>query len=754
MATIPELLAWGLQYHETGDLVQAEQLYRQILQADPWHADATHLLGEIAYRYGQYQTAVDYIGRAIQLNPYAAAYHSNLGVVYQALGQHQEATASLLRARELDPNVPDIWNNLGVSFREAGKLEEAAGCYRQAIQLKPDFAFAYSNLGTVLADQGKSDEAMDCYRQALRFKPDYAEAYNNLGNALHGQQRLDEAVASFHEAIRLQPNDATAYNNLGTVLGALGRRDEAIEAFRRAIALKPNFAVAHNNLGATLGALGKPSEAVDSYRNALHLVPNYVEAHINLAGALADQGMIAEARASYEQACRLKPGHRVRIILATVLPLVYDSMSHLLAERQQLVDNVRRLSTEGVVLDVTREAAQNPFFLAYQGMNDRDLLRQMRRLYAAPSSGAAPRPPVGAGSKIRVGFISAFFKNHTIGRLMQGLIANLSRDRFAVTVLSSATKSDEITESIRRHADQFLTVPLDLPAARRLIADQELDVLLYTDIGMDPFTYTLALSRLAPVQCVTWGHPDTTGIETIDYFLSSELFETEEADQHYTESLVRLKNLPAYCYRPVPSGPFKGRDYFSLPADGHLYACLQSVFKLHPEFDDLVGGILRRDPKAILVMSEGYYPHWREILLKRLRVSLADVLDRIQFLGWLKYDDFINLNAISDVLLDPMHFGGGRTSYEALSFGQPIVTLPSQFLRGRMTLAMYKKMQLLDCVAETPQRYVDIAVKLGTEPDYRAEIRSKISAANDVLYEDKEVVRELESFFEQAVSKT
>jgi predicted O-linked N-acetylglucosamine transferase (SPINDLY family) len=302
-----------------------------------------------------------------------------------------------------------------------------------------------------------------------------------------------------------------------------------------------------------------------------------------------------------------------------------------------------------------------------------------------------------------------------------------------------------------------------MPVARRLVADQQLDVLFYTDIGMDPFTYTLAFSRLAPVQCVTWGHPDTTGLESIDYFLSSELFETEEADEHYSETLVRLQSLPAYCYRPgrepwqssaaKPTAPSKGRDHFHLPNDCHVYACLQSVFKLHPEFDDILGGILRRDPKAVLVMSEGYYPHWREVLLKRLRVSLADVMNRVRLLGWLKYDDFINLNAISDVLLDPMHFGGGRTSYEALAFGQPIVTLPSRLLRGRMTLAMYKKMQVLDCVAGSPQEYVDIAVKLGCEPDYRATVRSKIQAANDVLYEDKEVVRELESFFEQAVAK-
>jgi predicted O-linked N-acetylglucosamine transferase (SPINDLY family) len=140
-------------------------------------------------------------------------------------------------------------------------------------------------------------------------------------------------------------------------------------------------------------------------------------------------------------------------------------------------------------------------------------------------------------------------------------------------------------------------------------------------------------------------------------------------------------------------------------------------------------------------------------MIKRFSTSMPDVIDRIRFMGWLRYDDFLNLNAISDVLLDPLYFGGGRTSYEALASGLPIVTLPSQFMRGRMSHAMYQKMKVLDCVARSPEDYVNIAVKLGSEPDYRRAVHKKILAANHVLYEDKETVRELEEFFEKAVAK-
>src|SRR5207253_11098850 len=111
---------------------------------------------------------------------------------------------------------------------------------------------------------------------------------------------------------------------------------------------------------------------------------------------------------------------------------------------------------------------------------------------------------------------------------------------------------DATAQFIQEHVESYVELPVNLAAARRQIAEHGLDVLVYTDIGMEDLTYSLAFSRLAPVQCVTWGHPVTTGIPTIDYYLSSTLFETAEAQEHYTETLVRLPALPCYCYRVTP----------------------------------------------------------------------------------------------------------------------------------------------------------------------------------------------------------
>jgi len=335
---------------------------------------------------------------------------------------------------------------------------------------------------------------------------------------------------------------------------------------------------------------------------------------------------------------------------------------------------------------------------------------------------------------------------------VRGLVAQLSRKDFEVTALCVGWQDDEVTRFIKQHADISIEVPRHLPSARRLIAEQHLDVLFYADIGMDPITRGLALSRLAPVQCVTWGHPDTTGMDTIDYFISAEDLETEEGDQYYTETLVRLKNPWIYYYRPETPASRKTRQDYGLTKDDHIYACPQTLFKFHPEFDPLLAAILRGDPQGRLLLLEGHDPHWTELLMERFRATMPDVLGRIRFLPFQRRQDYLSLLEMADVLLDPIHFTGGNSSYEAFAVGTPVVTLPSRFLRGRITLALYKQMRVLDCVAQSPEDYVKKALQLGMDPDYRQAMRQRILAANSVLFENPKGLRELEQFLLQAVA--
>jgi len=714
MTTSSEALALAVRHHQAGNLRQAEDLYRQVLQTDPRNADAWHLLGVAEHHAGRNEAALQTIGKAITLDGRQAVFHSNLGMVYRALG----------------------------------RPAEALGCYDRALRLNPAYANAHNNRGIVLQDQGRLAEAAACYREALRLRPDHAEAHSNLG----------------------------------TVLKAQGQVADAIDHYREALRLRPNYPEAHNNLGVALRQQGSAAEAVDCYHRALKLKPNYADAHRNLGNVLQLMGDLAGASACFERALALAPTDGLRIKAALLLPVVLDSTAQMHEQRRRLEANVARLLGEQLAVeDPPNQMGGTVFELAYHGLNDRDLQAAIATLcaratpslkFVAPhcapgewpaKKGSAPldlegQTPIvpgaaGGNGPLRVGFLSRFFHNHTIGMLNAGLVRNLTRPDFHVVLFRFPGNDDDIARFIQEGADTVVTLPAHLDQARRQIAEQRLDVLYYTDIGMDPLAYFLAFARLAPVQCVTWGHPITTGIPTMDYFISSELFEAPGAEEHYTEQLVRLKTLSTYYYHPSFPSPAKGRHAFGLAEGDHLYGCPQSLFKFHPEFDDVLGAILRRDPRGRLVLIEGKYPLWKDILLRRFARAMPDVLQRVVFLPRQSGTDFLHLNAACDVLLDPLHFGGGKTSFEGLALGVPIVTLPSQFLRGRLTLGQFRKMNFLDCVVANAEDYVALAVRLGTDPDYRAAVRAKILAASDALFEDSGAVREHEQFFKEAVAR-
>lgn len=759
--TSSELLDEGLRWHETGNMERAIQAYRQVLSQDPANGDALHLLGVIAYQSRHNDAAVDFIRRAIRANNGVPMYHNNLGLALQALGQPEESMECFQQALALDPRFTEAEVNLGKLLHAQNKTAEAEIRYRHAIALDPRCAEAHDNLGRLLAEKGRFGEALACHRQALALKPDFAEAHGNLGNVFQKQGQHDEALACYRRVLTLNPRLPEAHINIGNLLVLQGRPSEAAGHYQQALMLWPDSAPAHNGLGMALWDLGRNQEAINHYRRALALDPRFTDAHSNLGDVMQKQGRIEEATHCYRQALEIKPSDGLRLKLLTLLPVIPDSVEEIIERRRGFEQAITNLSrTDLRLLDPIEEVGRVNFYLAYHGMNNRALQIQMAHLYEKACPSLLWKAPHCLRYKrrsgpIRVGFISKYLHQHSIGKTTRGLIAQLNRDQFKTYALSLPPAMDDgISRFIRSCADEYIELPVVLPAARECIAELELDVLFYQDIGMEPFTYFLAFARLAPVQCVSFGHPDTTGIRNMDYFISNDLFETREAQKHYSEKLFLLHSLGtlAYYYHPRLPEPRKGRAAFDLPDGAHLYICPQTLFKFHPDFDATLGNILREDPEGLLILIEGQFPHWGELLRQRFARSFPDVLNRVLWLPPQKGDDFINLLAVCDVMLDTPHFNGMNTSLEAFAVGIPVVTLPKELQRGRHTFGMYQKMGLGDCIATDPEDYARLAVRIGKDPLYRNALREQILAANAVLFEDQKVVREFERFFAEAVT--
>jgi protein O-GlcNAc transferase len=532
--------------------------------------------------------------------------------------------------------------------------------------------------------------------------------------------------------------------------------------------------MAHGNLGTTFADQHQFDEAIACYRRALALDDRLGDARKNLAVALADQGHFSDAQEELTRARAQNPHDSgLKIRQALLLPVFPESVAAIDERRAQLETDLDRLLKDDLhVRDPLVETPGPAFYLTYHGRNDVGLQRKIAALYrrAVPSLDfTAPHCRSGRAmghSPLRVGLISRFFYQHSVADHYAGLLRAFPRDQARYTLLRVTGPEDDVSRAMDASADRVVRLSTHLAEAREQAAAEELDVLLYTDIGMDPWTYFLAFSRLAPVQCATVGQPGTTGIPNVDYFVSSDRLEPVCGQSHYSERLVRLRDIPHYFERSrtpegplgfersrMPEGPLD-RGGIPLPSDARWYVCQQTLFKIHPEFDFVLGNILRRDPAGIVVLFEGQVSTWKALLQERLRRSIPDVVDRVVFLPRLKRDEYFGLIAQADVLLDTMHYGGGTTAMHALALGTPLVSLAGEFNRGRVAHALFQTMGILDSLATTTNDYVDRAVRFANDRGLRESLRGRILERCGVLFSNPAPAAELEAFFVDAVRRS
>lgn len=608
-----------------------------------------------------------------------------------------------------------------------------------------------------LQREGRRQEAAALLQEILRIEPLNFDALHLLGLLCHGAGRNDLAADLLQAAARVRPSSALAQGNLALVLAALDRKPEAEAAYREAIRLDPGFAEAHYNLGNLLNAAGRQEEAVAAYRDAVAAAPGLTAAWRNLADVEQDVGAYEEAREALDRLVALDPSPGQRLRAALVLPTIPASREQIVEARRRLLDGVEALRRERISLaDPYREVGVTTFHLAYHGLSDRPLQEALSSLYLQACPDLAwtaphcrePRRP--QRSRPRVGLISAYFTGHTIGKLYIRMAELFDTERFELVLFRLGTDSSPMARRFDAAASRVVCLPESLPEARRLVAEAELDLLFYPDIGMNPFTYYLAHARLAPVQCVSWGHPDTTGIPNQDYFISSEGIEPEGAEAEYTERLVKFRRMPC-CYSPPPIPDPADRGRFGLPEAGNLYVCAQATFKFHPDFDAVLARILRSDPKGLVVITTGRRRQWTEHLRRRIAIRHPDVAERIRLAPRMSPVDYLRLHMLADAALDPPYFAGGNSSYEIFQLGTPIVTHLGLFMRARPTSGMYRQMEIPDLMARDLDHYAELAVRTGTEPDFRNDLARRIRERNAVLYDDRQVVGEFEDFFEKAI---
>ena len=687
--------------------------------------------------------------RAMLANPRDPVARNCLGIVARTERRLMEAMALFHKAIELRPEFAEAHNNMGNAYRDAGSDQQATECYRRAIAIKPNFAEAHNNLGVALAALGDIEAAICCFEKAIEIQPQYADAYNNLATTNCQLGDLAAATANLNIALQLNGRSPEIHNNLANVLRDSGQLEQARQHYERALQLKPDFAKAYGNLGTLLVDLGHGDEAVALYERAVTLErPPSIPALLNLGNAYRLVGRIEESQVAYERAGAIEPNdfrHRLRV--AALCPPAFRSQAEIEACRRRALASWRQLADErreaGAPLLDSRLV--EPCF-AWQFL-DGDL-RPLKETYASIFGTRSPQIQRGMIGPPRIGILVTNGHEGLFLRSLAGVLQRISSSHFQLVIICPRSSEAAIRRGIDREFE-YVQLPLDFQGAADVIRAAKLRVLYFWEIGTDATNYFLPHLQLAPIQCTSWGVQVTSGIRSVRYYLGSELTEPADAPQHYTEELLLSPTLLTYQVPPQLPSPAKLRSDFGFTSRQRLYVCAQQLGKFHPDFDRFIAEILRQDGNGYFVAVCDKYRRVTEMVQSRIAASMPDVAERVLVLPRLEFNDYLQLLNIADVLLDPPHFGGVNSTYDALALGRPVIALPSRFHRGRYTAACLRKLGTPQLIAQDTDDYVRLAIAWAADRNSQLEFRKHAQQSKAALFRDDLAVREHERLFDE-----
>lgn len=681
------------------------------------------------------------------------------------------AAASLYqRALQIVPDRVSVLTNLAAALLKLNQPAQALVHAQRAIALEQDNAEAWVNAGGAEAALFRFDAALASYERALALNPDEPNALLNRAQVLTRQQRSDAALIDYERVLTLQPKNVGARIACGHVLLALGQPDAALQHFEHAIALDADCADAYAGRGDAQRQLLLFDAAVDSYSHAIALAPSFAAAYANRGNLHRVMGEQEAALADLDTAIRLDPASLSSRWLhwmaqVPVIPAGDAQVSASRAAFAREAENLQRWIVTAELRDIDDAVgAAQPFYLAYQAHNNREVLSAYGTLCAGLMTrwreDQKPPAPRGtkSGGKIRVGIVSAYCCDHPVwNAIVKGWVEHIDKSRFELRLYHLGHVADHETAAAQRHVTTLVCGAKPLRAWMDLIEGDDNQVLIYPDLGMDTLALKLGSLRLAPVQAASWGHPETTGLPSIDYYLSAADFEPPGAQSAYTEQLIALPHLGVYY--DAPRAPHETIDLGALGVHPGrpLLVCAGTPYKYAPAHDAVWVDIAQRLPDAqLLFFAHSAAPALSEKLRARLREVFAraglDMARQVILAPWQTRPQFHAILRAADVYLDTIGFSGFNTAMQAVECGLPIATCDGQFMRGRLASGILKRLQLSELVARDHTAYTECAARLVQDKAYNQAIRAQIEQRRSVLLRDHDAIDALQAFLCRVVA--
>jgi len=692
----------AITLHRSGQLTEAERLYRAVLAAEPHDFPARHLLGVIHAQQGRNQDALTELDAALALRPVDADAHLNRANVLKVMGRAQDALAGYARALELKPGWPQAENNRGTVLRDLGGYQGALAAYDRALAATPDYAEALNNRGIVLQDLKRPAEALESYDQALRRAPNFAAAFNNRGSVLLEMRRFGDALFCFDRALALRPGDAEVINNRGNALQGLARYDEALAAYDQALAIKPGHVSTLNNRGGALQQLKRYEEALDSFDKA------------GSPEAFGGAAMAALNLCDWDRSDRIAPEMERRIQAGEIVP-PWVLLGYSGGEALQ------------------RRCAANVI--------------ERRFAHLPPPLATAPY----AHDKIRLAYISSDVGHHPVATHIVQLIESHDRNRFEV--IGVGTNADDGSVQRRRLVaafDRFTDAHSQSPF---VIAQQlralEVDILVDLNGHTRDDNFDVLSHRPATVQAGWLGYAGTTAAPFVDYIIADGIVAPDA--RAFGEKLALLP-----CYFPNDNsraiGPASSRAKARLPEGAFVFCCFNANWKITRPVFAIWMRLLAQVPGSVLWLKQPGEKA-KANLLAAARAAGIDT-SRLIFAGPAALAQHLARHQLADLFLDTLPYNAHATGCDALWAGLPLLTQRGTAFAGRVCTSLLTALGVPELIAETAAGYEAGALALARDPERLRSLRARLTAnrAASVLFDTPRLARDIEALYQQMLT--
>jgi predicted O-linked N-acetylglucosamine transferase (SPINDLY family) len=672
---LAQALDQAMGLHRSGRIAEAEARYRFILEREPHHFDALHLLGLLRQQQGQLADALELFRAALDVVPTALPAISNYGTVLHQLGRHEEALTRFEQVLAQAPGSVDVLMNCGAALAALGRNDEALACFDTVLSRNPNDIEALFNRALAMARLGRHVEAATAYETVLALNPRDAEAHNGRGVVLRALHRHNAALASFDAALALKPDYAEAHFNKANTLANIDRCDEAISSYDKAIAARPQFADALVARGSVLAQLKRHRDAIENFRRGSALAPNHPYAFAGLAAS-------ALAICDWTQTAQYA-----------------EQLPTLIRNGTCDVDPLRLLEySDDPSLQLA--CAQNHF---------RAIMPQL------------PQPlwrgQIFRHDRIRIAYLSADFQAHATANLAAGVFECHDRTRFETFGISyGADDGSAVRARLVAAFDQFHDV--------RTKRDDEVAQLLRSleiDIAVDLKGYTrderlrILAHRPCPIQVNYLGYPGTLGVDFIDYVIADAIVLPFDQQAFFTEKIVHLPD----CYQPNDTkreiaAETPSREQAGLPPSGFVFCCFNNAYKITAQVFDIWMRLLQRVQGSVLWLLKDDAVAQENLC----KVAAARGVDakRLIFAPRVALPRHLARHRLADLFLDTLPYNAHTTASDALWAGLPVLTCRGHAFAGRVAASLDHAAGLDDLVTSSLEAYETLALRLAEDP--------------------------------------